>query len=297
MQKLLLIVNPKSGRRRGRLQGEHAISLLNANNIKTDVRLTEYPGHATKLARSLDLTHYDGLCIVGGDGTIHEVVNGLMNRLQPVAIPLGLIAAGTSNSLHQQFGFQNSRDSIDRILTGKIQPLDLLRIKFEGNVSYCVHIVGWASVSGIASRAEKMRCLGSTRYSLAAIAEILIATPLQATITIDNEKIQDEFLLVIGCNTVNIGSGMKMAPSASIHDGQVDLVLVRCISRFQMLNLFRLVRSGAHVNLPYVEYHKAKRFKLESDHFSGINLDGDVPFEKTTGFEVEVIPNAIDVFA
>ena len=100
MQKLLLIVNPNGGRRRGRLQGEHAISLLNANNIKTDVRLTEYPGHASKLARSLDLTHYDGLCIVGGDGTIHEVVNGLMNRLQPVATSCGSYSTrSTSTSI------------------------------------------------------------------------------------------------------------------------------------------------------------------------------------------------------
>lgn len=296
-QKVLMIVNPESGRRRGRILAERADKVLAFGSISSDVRLTEYPGHATELCSSLNLADYRGICIVGGDGTIHEVVNGLMNRNASTSPPLGLIPAGTGNSLCHQLGFEKPMDGLDPILACQVRPLDLLRVRLNGAESYCMHMIGWGAAASIASRAEKMRWMGPGRYSLAALAEILIAKPMAASIIVDDEIIRDEFNLAIGCNTQQVGSGMKMAPMASIGDGYVDLILVRRVSRIQMVNLFRMVQTGAHVNLPYVECYRAKRFRIESAQPSNINLDGDVDFEKISTLEVEVVPHALEVFA
>jgi len=95
------VVNPRGGSRRGLAILESIRSVLEEAGWELAVSETEYSGHSQELARTLSLDGYDGLCVVGGDGTIHEVVNGLLERGRSPVIPLGFIPAGSANTLHQ----------------------------------------------------------------------------------------------------------------------------------------------------------------------------------------------------
>ncbi len=291
----VVVINPRSGRRRGNGVLEKVESILSATGAKLDIRVTQYPRHATEIARTLDLASYAGICVIGGDGTVHEVADGLMQRGEPVLIPLGIIPAGTGNTLHEHIRGDQALDAARRILVGKTQALDVARVTTNGHTIYCVNIVGWGAVADINGTAEKLRWLGRSRYSLAALWHIAQPRRRRIRLRLEESIVDDDFLFVIGCNTKFTGAGMKLAPHAEIDDGKIDVVVVRRASRRQLLRLFTKVFDGSHLALNYVEYHQVRSFAIESDGHEPLDLDGET--KGHAPMTVEVQPAALRVFA
>lgn len=294
-QRFLLLVNPCGGTRRGLATLDEIRPAFATAGAELDVRVTERPGHAQELARTTDLNGYAGLCLIGGDGTVHEVVNGLLQRNPPHAIPLGIIPAGTGNTLHQHLhGQDGPREAARQILAGCTSPLDAVRVALADRVVFCVNIIGWGAVADINGTAERLRRLGPPRYAVAALWHILRARRRLARLTLDGQVQDDEFLFLIACNTKYTGSNMKLAPRAEVDDGRLDVVLIRRASRLQMLKIFTRVYDGSHLALPYVEYHQVRSFALESAGHEPLNLDGEM--KGTTPVVAEVLPAALQVF-
>lgn len=294
-QRFLLVVNPRGGTRRGLAVLEQVKPVFATAGAELDVRVTERPGHAEEIARTTDLNRYDGLCLIGGDGTVHEVANGLLQRAQSRLIPLGIIPAGTGNTLHQHLhGHDGPREAARQILAGRTGPLDAVRVTLEGQVVFCIDIIGWGGVADINCTAEKLRLLGPPRYAAAALWHILRAQRRRARLVLDGQVHDDDFLFVIACNTKFTGSNMKLAPRAEVDDGQLDVVVVRRASRLQMVKLFARVFDGSHLALPCVEYYQVCRFVLESAGHEPLDLDGEM--KGTTPVSAEVLPAALRVF-
>ena len=165
-QRFLLVVNPRGGKRRGLTILEQIQPVFAAAGAELDVRVTERSGHALEIARTTDLDGYAGLCLIGGDGTVHEVVNGLLQRDRPAAIPLGLIPAGTGNTVHQHLhGRASPQEAAQQILAGRTGPLDAVRVSLAGQIVHCINIIGWGVVADVNATAEKLRRLGPPRYA------------------------------------------------------------------------------------------------------------------------------------
>jgi len=260
-----------------------------------DVHVTDYPGHATRIAQSLDLAGCDGLCLVGGDGTIHEAVAGLMQRAGPALPPLGLIPAGTGNTLHQEVRCTNPLEAARRILAGRTCPLDAARLTMRDQVVHCVDIIGWGAVSDINRTAEKLRWLGPARYALAALWFIVRPKRRRARLVLDGRAFDDEFLFVIGCNVRSTGSGMIVAPRAEIGDGKIDVVVLRSTSRAEMLKVFKRVFDGSHVSLPCIGYHQVRSFSIDYEGPEPLDLDGEL--KGSAPLSVQMMPGALRVFA
>lgn len=271
-----IIVNPLGGLRRGLSVLDRVKPILIGSGAVFDVHVTQYRGHAVEIARSLKLPDYDGVCVIGGDGTVHEVVNGLMQRGEPITVPLGLIPAGTGNTLHQHIQFDDPLKAARRICEGRTQPLDIARVTLSDRVVYCVNIVGWGAVADINATAEKLRVLGTVRYTLAALWHILRSKRHRIRLVYSDQIVDDEFLFVIACNTKFTGAGMMLAPLAELGDGKIDLIIVRQATRWQMVRLFQMVFSGTHLSLAFIEYHQVRSFTLESQGNERLNLDGEM---------------------
>lgn len=293
--RFVAIVNPASGRRRAVQVLKQVNVVFEAAGARLDVQLCERPGHARQLAASIRLGNYDGCCVIGGDGTVHEVVNGLMHRNEPISLPLGVIPAGTGNTLHAQYGSNNPLAAAKAILAGQTVGLDVVRVKLDNEVIYCINIVGWGAVARINYLAEKIRLLGPMRYAVAAAAFVLRSQRRFARLTLDDQTSDDWFLFVIGCNTKLTGSGMMLAPHAEIGDDKIDVVVVRRASRWQLLKMLRKVYDGSHLSLPCVEYRQVSRFKIEHDDQFPLNLDGEALGHAP--FAVEMMPAALSLFA
>ncbi len=103
VRKILLVVNPTGGVRNGLEILKNIKPIFEAGGIELEIIETKYAGHAKDIARAMDIEKFDSLCLVGGDGTMHESINGMYTREDGMRIPVGLIPAGTGNSLMHDF--------------------------------------------------------------------------------------------------------------------------------------------------------------------------------------------------
>jgi diacylglycerol kinase family enzyme len=148
----------------------------------------------------------------------------------------------------------------------------------------------------VGNKAEKWRWLGAARYTLLSIFEVLKYKPRSATLILDNDKIIDNFIFVIGCNTMYTGKGMKMAPKAKLDDGLMDIVVVRHgPSRLKLLTMLPKVYDGTHINSPILEYYQVSEYSLIPERDEILNIDGEV--SGTTPIHVKMIPGAFQVFS
>jgi YegS/Rv2252/BmrU family lipid kinase len=293
-RRFVVLVNPRGGTRRGMAILDEIRPVFVAAGAELDVQCTDGPGHATSLGRTLDLSDCDGLCVIGGDGTIHEVVNGLLQRSDPAATPLGLIPGGTGNSVVLHLGYTAPREAARRILAGQTQAVDIARLTMRDQTVDCLNIIGWGAVVDINRTAERMRWVGRPRYTLAALWHILFPRRRRARLVLDDQATDDEFLFVVGCNTQFTGKGMHLAPRADWGDGKIDVIVVRRASFGQMLRLFRSIFDGTHVALDFVEYYQVRSFRIDSQDEDVLNLDGELKGHSPAA--VAMLPGAIRVF-
>jgi YegS/Rv2252/BmrU family lipid kinase len=292
---MLLIVNPRGGRSRGSAILEDVRPVFAKAGVELDVRLTTHQGHASELAETCDWSSYQGICLIGGDGTVHEAACGLMRRKEPAQLPLGVIPGGTGNSLAQHLGFTSPRGAAERIIAGNVVSLDVARIALESNIDYSINIVGWGAAVDINRTAERLRWLGPPRYSLAALWEVFRSRRRPARLTLDGRASDDDFHMILACNSRFTGKGMLLAPQAELADGKLDLIIVRRATRLQMLQLFRRVYDGSHLALPFVEHHQVRTLSLQSPGCEQLNIDGELKGHLPIG--VEVLPAALRLFA
>ena len=113
--------------------------------------------------------------MIGGDGTIHEAIEGLMQSEKSKYLPLGIIPAGSGNAFAEDLGLRvrDPLDGLENIIIGDISRIDVMRIKTRHNINYAVNIIGWGMASNVNILAEKLRWLGNIRYSIASILSIL----------------------------------------------------------------------------------------------------------------------------
>jgi YegS/Rv2252/BmrU family lipid kinase len=293
-KRLLLLVNPHGGRRRGKAILEQVLPIFTAAATELDVRVTEQHSHARTIARETDLAQYDGLCLIGGDGTVHEVVSGLIEQDKSASVPIGIIPGGTGNDVTRHLGIKDPIDAARRIVSGRTNPFDVMRIEADGQTDYCITVIGWTGVADVNSKAERLRLLGPPRYAVASLWQLMIPRRRRAKLVLDNQLIEDQFLLVAACNTRFTGSGMQLTPRATSDDGLMDVVIVRNATRWQLLRLFTKTFDGSHVEMPCVESFQVRTLSILSDDCGPLDLDGEV--KGTTPVSIQVLPGAVKFY-
>jgi len=294
-KRFVVMVNPHGGARRGLAVLESVKPVFDAAGAAMDVHVSTHAGHIQEIAKTIPLQDYDGVCVVGGDGTIHEAINGMMQQKRPKQTPLGVIPGGTGNSVVEHLDSVEPVEAARRIIAGSDQPLDVVRVTMENEVVYSVNIVGWGAVVDINLMAERLRALGPLRYTVAAMYHILRSKRRRAKLVFDGKISEDEYMFVIGCNTKFTGKGMQIAPHADISDGKLDVVVVHPTSRWQMFRLMTKIYDGSHHSLPCVEYHQVRSLSIETESRECLNVDGEL--KGATPMSADVIQGALRIFA
>ena len=293
MKKYYLLVNPKGGHKRGLEIYEKVKHIFSSAGTNITVLHTEYAGHAFDFANTLDFIGYDGLCAIGGDGTMYELINGMLKRDDNHKIPIGLITGGTGNSFMYDVDCLDPIDAAKRIVQHKLRPLDIAKVNANGELFYSFNIIGWGLATDAGKLAEKLRWLGGVRYDVASIIEVLKGKDRIATLTLDKEVIKENFIFIIGCNTIHTGKAMKMAPLAQLNDGKIDLIIVRKTSRINLLKLFPKLFSGDHIKSPLVEYRQVENFSISLEETNDLTIDGEII--GMTPLNVQMIPKMVNV--
>ena len=294
--KFVLVVNPRSGKKQSNEILAMVKPIFDTTRTELTIIETAFPGHARELARHIELDELDGLLAVGGDGTFHEIVNGIFDRQDGKIVPLGMIPGGSGNSLLRDLGLTDPIHAAAAIISGHTRSIDLARITMNSVVRYSMNLIGWGLVTDVGQRAEALRWLGPSRYTISSIIEILGKKDRAASLIVDNRTFVDRFTFVVACNSVHIGKGMKLAPNARLDDGLIDLVIVEGnITKRRLLSVLPKLFDGTHVNEPEVTYYQASSFSLIPEIDGALNIDGEMV--GTTPIAVTMVPNALRVFA
>ena len=296
MKKFYLTINPHGGQQKGPKLLKQILPVFEAANLDLTIIETTFAGHANELANQLDFDGFDGMIVIGGDGTMHEVVNGMLTRHDKKQLPIGLIPGGTGNSFMHDLELMNPIDAAKVIIGGNTRKIDGAEVKINHVTKYAFNIIGWGLVTDIGNNAEKWRWLGEARYTLLSIFEVMRYKPRTASLILNDKKIIDDFTFVLGCNTMYTGKGMKMAPKAKLDDGLMDIVVVRHgPSRLKLLTMLSQVYDGSHINSPLLEYYQVSEFSLIPERDEILNIDGEVI--GSTPIHVKMIPAAFQVFS
>ena len=293
MRKILLIANPKSGIKNNNELVNIVINKFKENSIEITLNKTEYPGHAIELAKNCNFSEFSSICAVGGDGTLNEVLNGVLKRNDKKKIPIGLIPGGTGNSFMKTLEFLDPIKAITQIIKNKTRPVDVIKVNCPGQVYYSLNLVGWGMATDISVFAEKLRILGEQRYNIASIFEIIKNKKRPASLILDGKKIVNDFCFIIACNTKYVGKGMKMAPEADLEDGLIDVIIVRKSSSLKLFNVFPKLFNGSHIFSPLCEYVQVKSLEINPKINTSLNIDGEIIGE--TPAKLNVLPKYIDL--
>jgi len=294
-RRLIIVVNPASGSRQASRVVMEAKPQLESGDTKVVIRETRSRGDAMEIARGVEPGHNDVFVAVGGDGTVHEVINGVMLREDGRRPPIGVVPAGTGNSVAQDLDVRSTGDAVARIACGKTVELDLMRLGIGERDLCAFNIVGWGLTALARATAERLRWLGAWRCRLASVVEIRRQRYLPVRVVVDGQVLCGQLPFVLSSNTQHTARGLKIAPAARFDDGLVDFLVVKPASRYALLRLLRSIGSGNHVSSPLVQQYRCREFLIESGEAALLNVDGELI--RTTRVEAIVRAAALRLIA
>jgi diacylglycerol kinase (ATP) len=307
--KVAVIVNPTAQKGRAGKRWPAIEAELVRRLGPFEARFTTAPGQATELARKALSSGARRIVAVGGDGTVNEVLNGLLygpGRLIAADTVLCPIPAGTANELCRALGHLVEPTRAYEAAAGEgSRPVDLLRVRCQGLDGQPVQRFGYLIVSiGAAATISHRTSQSRWAKKLGGVAYLLMTPPVtlgyrvrDVAITVDGEArgLRPIFTAMVA-NTENGGGGMRLMPGARFDDGVLDLIEMGNITPWAMLTtVLPKVYDGGHVGHPKVTVSQGKSFAFESEVETLVDLDGE-----TIGrlpLEVTVLPQAFRVAA
>ena len=289
MKKFKIILNPAAGRGKAKSLMERIDSFFSQADIQFDLSVTERPLHATEIAREA-VSEFKDFIVVGGDGTINEVINGI----QGSDVNLGIIPVGSGNDFIKCVNIPNDfEESVKVILDGKIRAIDLGKM---GNRFFPNGLgVGFDALA--AEYANKIKLFkGALIYLISVFKAYFKFTPPVLTIESDTRIIKKRIFFATIGNGICLGSKFYLTPEAKPDDGMFDICIVEPVSMFRLIKLIPKVFKGEHLNENIVTYFKAKHLKVTSDIGSPVHMDGEVISLNLKNFEVELIPNTLNLY-
>jgi YegS/Rv2252/BmrU family lipid kinase len=253
--------------------------------------LSERPGHLRELAAAAAADH-DLLVVVGGDGTLNEVVNGIAGTEAELAI----LPAGTGQDFGRTHRIPTKFDDAVRVaVTGTSVAVDLGRVTFAAGERYFAN-VGSVGMSGaVAKRANAMsKALGGRITFYYALArEFLTWRNTEVTVSFDGGERRGRMHDVIVANGQWHAGGMRLAPGAVANDGLFDVVLVGDVTKLDFVTTSPKLYSGGHVNHPRIDVVRASAVTVRAEEPLPVELDGEPV--GTTDARFEIVPRALRV--
>ena len=205
-----LFVNPYAGSKSGRKIGEQAKALLEAAGKTVKAYHSAYSGHLIEMAQGLELKANDLVAVVGGDGSLSEVITGRMRADSGKKELFALIPAGTGNSMAHDLGLSSVEQAVESIVSGARQSIDLARVELVNGlpgaengttVRFSHNLVTWGLGVDSTIKAEKMRWMGPVRYDVGILMAIMANNRRHATLTLDGVTMEDDYTLFLIQNT------------------------------------------------------------------------------------------------
>jgi len=292
MERIKFIINPSSGRQSMDRKVDSLIKKLLNNGYVVGKYYTKGKDDATRETIKTCKSGYDLIVVCGGDGTVNEVVRGLMASEKK--IPLTIISCGTVNDFARYLNLPRTINGIyELIKREKIMSIDVGKLDDK----YFVNVAAGGLLTNVAHTAqpEMKAILGRVAYYLEGLRELMVdkLEPIEVEIKTSEIVLKEDILLFLISNSSSIGGFKKLAPTAEIVDGLLDVVIVKKAEIGELANIFINIFKGKHINHPKVIYFKTDSIEINSENSIAIDIDGEYGGRLPAKFDV--IKNAIEI--
>lgn len=299
------IVNPVAGRGRVRRLWPKLADGLRAATSSLTVRRTTRPKQATTFTRAALDDGYDQIVAVGGDGTLHEVVNGYFEpdgSPIPSASPLVPIPCGTGTDFNRTLGGRTCLDALSYLHSDQTRRIDLMRVRYTGpngdpHAEYAVNVTSFGLSGRVVQRLARRDGLlpGTSLRYLEAIVPVLLQYRAQGvTVSVDgHDRPASPLLLGAVANGHSFAGGIKIAPDAVTDDGQLHVTLVDDLSFLRVLQAVPRAYFGTHLSLAGVTSLQGQTVTARPVDDDPVWLEADGELLGCLPATVEVVPKAL----
>ena len=295
-----VIVNPFAGGGATRRKWPHISELLRDSGLSFDHEFTEGPGHGIELAREAAAQGYELVIAIGGDGTVNEVVNGLVDDTGKGRATLGIIGMGTGGDAIRTLGIPHDYEKACRLFSNfRKVTIDLGAVEYmSGSQRERRIFLNTAGLGFDAAVVERHRELhlkrkGTIPYVRSLVLALVGHSNKRVTLKVDRAVEEQQVFTIVVNNGRYFGGGMKVAPDADLSDGLLDVIIIGDMSRPEFLWNFPRVYRGTHITHPKVSTYQAKSIEVESE--DGLLLQADGELLGQAPARLWVVPAALSV--
>ncbi len=266
-----IILNPTAGKKRA-LKNLFAVEkFLTERELAYTTHKTCAARDAENIARRLTESGEKNLIALGGDGTLHEILNGIVD---PTQCNLGLIPSGTGNDFANRAGIPlDPTKAIALIVDGQPKATDYLEV---GN-RRCMNVGGMGMDVDVLERCKRGKFKGKLKYLFSLLHSLFSFKGLPVVIEREGETEKREALIAAACNGSQFGGGIPICPTAELDDNKVDVVVVDCIGgKIKIIKAFLKLMKGKILQYPATTHYLCDRVRFIPDAPCAMQLDGEL---------------------
>ena len=298
MEKFFAIVNPAAGGGRSAKLAGPSLARLREKGLQIDVIASTGPGHAVELASEAYQQGYRRFLAVGGDGTAHEIINGVFRSSSGSGrIALGFLPLGTGNSFLRDFTPDGAESSLAALLEGRKRSVDLLRLVHSTGEIYSFNLLSLgftADVGALTNR--RFKPLGPLGYLLGVFVGLVQLKRQAFALRCDDDKDWDarRCLFLTFNNSKYTGGTMMIAPHADSTDGLIEFVRWGPIGRLGLLRMLPRLYDGTHIEHPLASRRAVRHVEFNVPIPVDVMIDGEI--QSLVCHSLDVIPEALDIY-
>lgn len=290
-----IILNPYANRWGAKAQAPATAAAFRAAGVDCDLVLTGAPREGEALAEQAAREGYDAVIAAGGDGTINEVINGVLRAAgERPTVPFGIVPLGTANDFALMAGLPKTlEESVRLIAAGHTRQIDAGSV----NERFFINNSAAAMEPMVTLENIKMKRLsGEVRYIVALLRALARLKPWNMTLAWDGGGYEGPAYLLSVCNTARTG-GFMMAPGALLDDGLLDMVFAPQVPKSQVISILLKLMRGEHIHHPAVTFQRVTAIDVTSHPGTPLHSDGEIFTESATSVRYRVLPGRVTLLS
>ena len=277
-----IICNPVAGRKKAEKNLRVVEKMLSERGIAYELHQSCDVHDAEDIARKLTQAGETEFLVLGGDGTLNEVLNGLVD---PSVCTIGLIPSCTGNDFAGRRGISmDPQKALARILDGEATPVDYIEV----SGTRFMNVAGLGIDVDVLERCQKGKLKGKLKYLLCLVKSLFAFKGYRVKVVCEGEEKTHEVLICAACNGSQFGGGIQICPAAQVDDGKLNVVIVDCIGGvFKLISAFMVLMKGGVLEYPLTTHYVCDSVRFTPKNPCTAQLDGelykDLSFDVTIG--------------
>ena len=298
MSRVAFLVNPASANGSTGSRWAELAHIAAGKGLTGDVLFSERPGHLSQLASAAADEGADLLVVVGGDGALHEVANGVVGR---GGVELAVLMRGTGMDFARTYGIPTDPErAFDIALNGSAREIDVGRVTFHAwaggeRVEHLVNVgsVGMSADTARRANSRSKALGGKPTFFLTLVESFLRWRNVEMRVRVGAETRSGKMTSVVVANGQYHGGSMWLAPEAEPDDGLLDVVVIGDITKADFVRSVRRIYKGTHLTHPKIELLRGSAVEVDADEPVPLELDGEQP--GTTPARFDIVPGALKI--